>query len=279
MRIAAIVVGLVLLTGWVSAPADENTAPSEEKARVQESAERVLELARKYAFYSDSEKRNRLELQSQSLLAYSNPVEGEVYGNVYVWTDRGRPEVLGAIFDFRSANRIDSEFHLLSSPAIVGYREGKLFLDPRESGVEFRPVPGAPAPAASTGGRLRQMREMVRDFSVERDHPEQKREFMRLLTQPIYRYSSPAHEIVDGGLFVFVEGTDPEVFLLFEATGNEQPVWRYALARMNLVEFWGRHKEEIVWHVAPTDWGTVFEKHQPYAIVRESPRRGFDRSH
>ena len=101
---------------------------------------------------------------------------------------------------------------------------------------------------------------------------------MRMLTQPIYRYSSAAAEVVDGAMFVFVEGTDPEAFLLFEAAGAAEPVWRYAFARMNLVEFWGRHKNEVVWHVDAVDWNAVFEKHAPYAIVRERPRRGFDRS-
>jgi len=269
---------LIVLLVARTALAQERVEADEDKARAQESAERVLELARRYEFFADPQRRTRLELEPKSILSYSNPVEGEVYGNVYVWTDGGRPEVLGAIFDFRSANRMDSEFHFLSNATTVGYRDGKLFLNPEKAGVEFRALPEAPIPAATAAGRLRQMRELMREFTVERDHPEQKREFMRALTQPIYRYSSPAADIVDGAIFVFVEGTDPEAFLMLEAAGEEEPAWRYAFARMNMVEFWGSYKGEVVWHVKPTDWNTVFEKHLPYAIVREQPRRGLERT-
>jgi hypothetical protein len=121
------------------------------------------------------------------------------------------------------------------------------------------------------------MRDMAREFTVERNHPEQKKEIMRMLPQPIYRYSSSAADVLDGAMFVFVEGTDPEAYLLLEASGVDKPVWRFAFARMNLVEFWGRHQGEVVWHVDAIDWDAVFEKQQPYAIVREQPRRGLNR--
>jgi hypothetical protein len=276
MRLCNIVLTIVLALG--GDPPTDGDGSADDKLRVQESTRRVLELACKYEFYSDGQQRTKLELQSQPVLTYSNPVQGEVYGNVYVWTDHGRPEVVGAIFDFRSEDRMDSEFHFLASAGTAGHRDGRQFLNPGRAGVEFRPVPEVPLPAATAAGRLRQMRELAREFTVERDHPQQKREFMRMLTQPIYRYSAAAPEVVDGAMFVFVEGTDPEAFLLFEAAGAEKPVWRYAFARMNLVEFWGRHKNEVIWHVDAVDWNAVFEQHTPYAIVRERPRRGFDRS-
>jgi hypothetical protein len=259
-------------------PAVEGLRAVDEKVRARRSAERVLELARRYEFFADAEQKQKLELQSKSLLTYSNPVQGEVYGDVFVWTYSGRPEVLGAIFDFRSEHRMDSEFHVLAGSHIRASRDGKPFLSLDQPGVEFQPVAEAPAPAATATVRLRQMRDMARDFTVERDHPEQKREFMRLLPQPVYRYSSAEADIVDGAIFVFVEGTDPEAFLLLEAAGDEQPFWRFALARMNLVEFWGRHKGEEVWHVDPADWSSVFEKHVPYFLVREQPRRGLART-
>jgi phage terminase large subunit-like protein len=47
---------------------------------------------------------------------------------------------------------------------------------------------------------------------------------------------------------------------------------------MNIVEFTGFHNGERVWHVNPVNWDTMFDKHEPYAIVRENPRRGLTRS-
>ena len=40
---------------------------------------------------------------------------------------------------------------------------------------------------------------------------------LRLLAQPIYRYENTKGDLIDGGFFAFVQGTDPEVFLLIEA--------------------------------------------------------------
>jgi hypothetical protein len=47
---------------------------------------------------------------------------------------------------------------------------------------------------------------------------------------------------------------------------------------MNLVEFSGHRKDQVVWHVDPVDWNAVFEKHQAYFIVREQPSRGLVRA-
>jgi hypothetical protein len=50
----------------------------------------------------------------------------------------------------------------------------------------------------------------------------------------VHRYAASEKGVIDGGLFAFVEGTDPEVWLLIEAAQDQgQPAWRYALARMN----------------------------------------------
>jgi hypothetical protein len=272
MVICNVVAAIAFVIGTDPAIEDTRTA------RVRESAEQVLDLARRYEFYADAQKQTKFELQSKSLLTYSNPVQGEVYGNVFVWTRGGRPEVLGAIFDFRTERRLDSEFHLLANRGTLACRDGKPFLDVDQPGVEFRPVVDSPTPAATSPGRLRQMRDLAREFTVERDHPLQKKEFMRLLPQPIYRYASAEAGILDGAIFVFVEGTDPEAFLLLEAVDQKQPVWRFAFARMNLVEFWGHRRDQVVWHVDPADWNAVFENHQPYFLVREQPRRGLLRA-
>ncbi|HWB11243.1 MAG TPA: hypothetical protein VG826_18585 [Pirellulales bacterium] len=249
----------------------------EQPTQPVDSAERILELARKYEFFADADHKTPLLLKPEPLLRYSNPVRGDVYGNVFVWTWQGRPEIVGAIFDFRSEGKLDTGLHALSRPGIAGCRGGKEFWNPPAAGVVFRPVPRAPTPATTNTARRRQMGELARGFTVERNHPEQLTGEMRLLPQPIYRYSCASAKVVDGGLFVFAEATDPEAYLLLEATDGDDSQWRYALARMNIVEFRGRYQGEEVWHVDAVDWDTVFDQHEPYAIVRESPQRGLVR--
>src|SRR5262245_31029703 len=104
---------LVTLTLPGDPPVDKTEAETDAIPQ-RESAERVLEIARKYDFYADASRRIKYEFHQKPLLTYSNPVRGDVYGNVFVWTRNGRPEVLGAIFDFRSEHGMDSELHVLA---------------------------------------------------------------------------------------------------------------------------------------------------------------------
>ena len=256
-----------------------DSSPSNDKdAATGESARRVFDLARQYEFFADRERQTRFELQPKPVLTYSNPVRGDVHGSVFVWTRSARPAVVGAFFDFRSESKLDSELHSLVTAGVTGWRDGKEFWNPTKPGVAFEPVPSSPAPAATGAARLRQMRGLAGDFTVERDHPEQGTGFMRLLPQPIYRYSSPEAKVVDGAMFVFVEGTDPEAYLLIEARDGETPRWEFAFARMNIVKFTGAYKGEPVWKVEEVTWDEVFDRQEPYAIIRENPRRGLVRS-
>ena len=43
--------------------------------------------------------------------------------------------------------------------------------------------------------------------------------------------------VLEGAIFAFVEGTDPEAFLLLEAAPESKPNWKFAFARMNIVPF------------------------------------------
>ncbi|MCI0359298.1 MAG: hypothetical protein L0211_12540, partial [Planctomycetaceae bacterium] len=224
------------LLGQVETSAD---APNSSDEQAQQSAERVLALATQYEFYAEASRKMKLILQDKPVLTYSNPVRGDVYGDVFVWTREGRPEVVAAIFDYRTNKWIDSELHMLAGGGTVGVRDDRIFWQPDKPGTRFQPIPAAAAPAATAAKRLSQMRSMAREFSVERNHPEQGKDSLRILSQPIFRYASPALDIVDGAMFVFVEGTDPEAFLLIEATGKEKPTWQFAFARMNIVEFDG----------------------------------------
>lgn len=69
------------------------------------------------------------------------------------------------------------------------------------------------------------------DTAGDFQNPEQ----LRLLTTPIYRYSTTAQGILDGAVFAFVQGTNPEVLMLVEAEAKARAaaVWRYGFARMS----------------------------------------------
>src|ERR1700722_5418577 len=44
-----------------------------------------------------------LTLQPEPVLKWSNPVIGTVFGDVFIWTDQGRPEAVASIYRFYSA--------------------------------------------------------------------------------------------------------------------------------------------------------------------------------
>jgi hypothetical protein len=98
------------------------------------------------------------------------------------------------------------------------------------------PVPGAPKPAPNEPGRLRQAREIAARFTAEEVNRRngERRYVLRLLPRPIYRYADPAASLLDGAIFVFANGTNPEVLLLIEARG-EAPLaaWSYGAARVS----------------------------------------------
>src|SRR5215210_4623272 len=82
------------------------------------------------------------------------------------------------------------------------------------------------------------------------------REEMRLLSRPIYRYEltdgKAAHpELVDGAVFAFVQGTDPEAVLLLEAVRRgDRTGWQYAFGRATAGGLEARLGPSVVWTVS-----------------------------
>ena len=98
---------------------------------------------------------------------------------------------------------------------------------------------------------------------------------MRLLNQPVFRYSSADPGIIDGAIFVFVEGTDPEAFLQLEALQAEKrAAWRFAFSRMNHAGFTGQYKSAEVWNVPVLPWATATNVREPYCIHTRPPNPG-----
>ena len=209
--------------------------------------------ATEYAIYRDVEKRETLELQRQPIYAWTNPTrDGGQTGDVFVWTYRGRPEVVGSIFShpMDGRRRVVHEFHSLS-PVIV-YPGG----DPGSrwqpnAGAVLKPLPGAPIPAESPARRRLQLKSLAREFSAHSVTPATgERWDMRLQTTPLVQYGPVDPDILGGALFGFVTnaGTDPEVMLLIEARNTEQGrQWMFTPARFSDYSLFLRYKDQQIW--------------------------------
>ncbi len=207
-----------------------------------------------------------LALQLSPVLKWSNPIAGEIYGDVFIWTWKGRPEVIGSLHKWYSPhNHSAIEFLSVSTGLLVGHEDGREMWTPSRPGIEMKPIPGAPGPAMTPVQRLRQMRELSEDFTGLETRRNDRERDTRLLTQPLYRYVNSEEPVVDGALFVFDQGTDPETFLLIEARqvdGKAQ--WQYGLARMNSVGMRVNHRGKEVWAAPLLPWEQVRDRREPY---------------
>jgi hypothetical protein len=191
---------------------------------------------------------------SDLLLRWSNPVSGVKDGAIAVYTfNGGRPVVIGQFHHGGGAKRWVNEFAVIASDDVSILRSDRPFWSPSEYICRFTDVPESPTPAATVSKRLAQMRKIAVDFSVV-DHfgfetAQITKHGLRLLPQPVYRYSEKG-KILDGALFVFALGTDPECNLLLEAYEDENGGhYRYAFAPMSIYELEARYRDNLVWQI------------------------------
>jgi hypothetical protein len=241
---------------------------TEGKSRADEFRDFAKRVIATYTIRSTSS-REPLTLQREPVLTWSNPIVGEIYGDVFVWTLKGRPEVVGSLHKWYSPHHHSAiEFLSLSAQKLVAERAGREAWAPSRPGIEMKPIPEAPSPSSVPAQRLRQMRELAKDFSGRECLYEETERDTRLLAQPVYRYSDGHEPVIDGALFAFVQGTDPETFLLIEARRAQgNPVWHYGLARMNHVAMRVSYRGKQIWTAPELPFAQVQDYRQPYATL------------
>ena len=263
---------VLVLAVCVMGPAeaeDGRLEASETEARVADALRTTTDAARQYDIQIAGSSPRTLRLHPASILKWSNPVAGEVYGNVFLWTDQGRPQVVGSLFQWYSPMTHGShEFHSLSNEPLVASRGGLRVWTTSAPGVRWHPVAQSPSVADSPAVRLRHARAISRGFQIEKTDREGVSRRLRLLAQPVFRYGDDASDVIDGMLFVFVQGTDPEVFLMVEAKQNgAQAQWQFALVRMNSVSFVASYQDQEVWRTEIWPWSKVKNGREIYTSI------------
>jgi hypothetical protein len=195
-------------------PAQSETNPKEWLAERQKEFEA-------YQFQVEAPEPRNLTLESRSLLNWSNAERGADVGAVFLWTDKGRPQMIACAF---GRDKLRHEFHSLSTEPIAGQR-GEKAVHRFGPGIAWQELPEAPVAAKQRALRLTQMRRQAERFRVVMGGKQPAE--MRLLTQPMFR--TPAELADDMALFAYVQGTDPECVLMLEA--NAEGKWRFALTR------------------------------------------------
>jgi hypothetical protein len=246
---------------------------ADEKARSAEVAALALSEAGSYHLARDGDD-GKVSLLPDPVFQWTNPVNGIVHGRLMLWTANGRPEAIVGVYKwYHPFKHRTNEFVSLSTSTFAAIRDGQVAWNPRRAGVEFKPISDAPAPASTPLARLRQMRDLAKDFTGRETTREDVVRELRLLTQPIHRYDAASSDVIDGALFVIAQGTDPEAFLMIEARKSDGAVrWQYALARMNSIALRVDHKGREVWSLPTLAWPTVYTRSEPYTTYRFDPK-------
>jgi len=182
----------------------------------------------------------KLKAGEEPILRWSNPVRDNVNdGVIYLFLEKERPRAIVTVWaDFPMAKldrgNVYRELVSLSAEPLVCQRDGKTLWSPKSGALVEQAFKEAPPPAERPTQRLTQMRDLARRFEASNYKMGSPSE-LRLLTQPLYRYPAEAGGVLDGGLFAFAEGNDPEVVLLLEAVRDSdgtRHIWHYTLGRM-----------------------------------------------
>jgi len=214
-----------------------------------------LKRASALKFAHDNDAAKPFTLEQKPVLTWTSTGDGLWSGDVFVWAAEGRPQVIGCIGSWPINDETRGVFEELQSISTTPLAETdldeSLKWHSESPGITLLEIPEAGPPAGDARRRLSQMRRLT-DRIKSHMRINNANEELRLLTQPVYRYSGESSTVVDGAVFAYVTtaGTDPEVLLLLEChkTGDNLK-WYYAPVRFTHRELWMTLDESEVWRV------------------------------
>ncbi len=173
-------------------------------------------------------------LVKSPIFSWSNPERQSDGGLLYMWTKSGRPVATLGIWRVNEPTKKSGYEYQSLTPELFEAKSSKLGnWSPEAGGVEFGRLTEVAAPLADNRRRQNQMRQIARDhFSAEIDPGTPNSEQLRVLPTPVFLYDEKPKDVIDGAVFSFASGTDPEVLLILEARkiSNDEG-WFYAMAR------------------------------------------------
>ncbi len=208
--------------------------PEEDAAATKAaSLERIVRDLESFELSVVSDSPEKLALSGDPVLRWNYPIRNVDDAALFVWLGKDRPEVVSTVMSYRDGKgnlRRAYEFLSVSQNALEAQQKGGQVWHPAKPGFTWQPLPEASVPARTPAERKRQMHDLAAKFQVAVQSEDNRYE-LRLLTKPLYRYQSATADILDGCLFAFVEGTDPELILAIESSADA-PHWKFATGRL-----------------------------------------------
>jgi hypothetical protein len=236
------------------AQADEPAAaPAEDAVEAEKSRKRLEFLnkaAARFELHVNGEAGAVSNVVPTPLLRWTNPHSSAKDGVLIAFSHGGRPDALAQIAVYSETNVVH-EFQSTCEQPVAMQRDGRTFWEYGEPGIQFQALAKVSPPADSESLRTIQLRQIAESFQVFDEHGWNTpvRQPLRLLRQPVHRYHDSQAGILDGAVFAFVLGTDPEATLMVEAVQEENgPQWRFAFSEMTIYALQAFRQEEMVWN-------------------------------
>ncbi|HET6422379.1 MAG TPA: hypothetical protein VFG20_01770 [Planctomycetaceae bacterium] len=177
------------------------------------------------------------KLAAEPLFRYTDATRRLHESALWLWGTKGRPVAVMAIeFYPKQPKNTPWLFEIVSLSAERIRAKHTTHLDwlAEKPGVAFRDLPDAGVPADRPTLRLAQMRQLMRRFTANETAVIEGRIELRPMANALHRYDDATLKVIDGAIFAFANGTNPEVFVLLEAqsVAGGPPTWKYSLAQM-----------------------------------------------
>ena len=191
-------------------------------------------------------------LRAEPSLLYADNTRGLMDSSLWVWEHQGQAVGVTAVeWNPQDGGEGLWTFEFASlTPAALKFAlpQGNWTMD---SNVAIpRSIPMAPPVAASRAQRQLQMKQMAERFTAIELHRMQGRIELRRLSAPIFRQAEVTPG--DGAIFVFANGTNPEVLLMIHTvTVKNQAAWSYTLGALAAEELVVSLDGREVWREMP----------------------------
>ncbi|WP_160149344.1 hypothetical protein [Roseiconus lacunae] len=220
-------------------------------------------------------------LRTDPIIRWANPISG-ANGGVFLWTIDGLPAAISKChLNDRKKHYVEST--VILAPDLILKHPNQSTWTPRQPDLKEVSVNKTPRLNLSASGRLIEMRQLAEGFTISDRWGEDGGELyqLRLMPRPLYRYTSEASSVIDGAIFGFAQGTNPEAIVLVEVIRENGSIsFRCGISRLTGYELQATRGGATVFEVARVDGPGIhdgyrhhWEKPVPYPIELDETKR------
>jgi hypothetical protein len=221
---------------------------------------RMKAIADRFEISALRESPSPAKLIDKPLLRYNDSTRQQYdESTLWMWTERELPVALMGVEYYpkrKPEPRWLSEIVSLSGAKIGVARDGSWKWEARQPGLIRQPVPDSSKPADTAVLRLTQGRQIRQRFTAHERESSDGRIELRPLSNPLYRFKDEATGVLDGMIFAYANGTNPEVLLILEAVrdqANGNAGWTYGFAQMTGARVHASLDDREVWKQGEAD--------------------------